>query len=67
MTDQEYLEGVLKEQSLSDDSPEMNELRRRRSEVEERSGSAFLYSKTGRDQWISEQGHAASASGSGKK
>jgi len=36
-------------------------------EAWQRSGSAFLYSKTGRDQWISEQGHAASASGSGKK
>ncbi|MDZ4865208.1 MAG: hypothetical protein SGJ01_17445, partial [Gemmatimonadota bacterium] len=41
MTDQEYLEGVLKEQSLSDDSPEMNELRRRRSEVEEHLRAEF--------------------------
>ena len=32
-----------------------------------RSGSAFLYSETGRDQWISERGHAAAASGSGWK
>lgn len=34
MTDQEYLLGVLKQQDLADDSPEMKELRRRRDEVE---------------------------------
>ncbi|MDZ4865590.1 MAG: hypothetical protein SGJ01_19415, partial [Gemmatimonadota bacterium] len=33
----------------------------------ERSGSAFLYSETGRDQWTGERGHAAAASGCGKK
>jgi len=32
-----------------------------------RSGSAFLYSETGRDQWTGERGHAAAASGCGKK
>jgi hypothetical protein len=35
MTDQEYLERVLQDQDLADDSAEMKELRRRREEVEQ--------------------------------
>lgn len=35
MTDQEYLEAVLQDQNLEEDSPELKELRRHRTEVED--------------------------------